>query len=335
MIRYLAGRFRARGAVRVGIGDDAAVFAGEGRYDWVVTTDLMIEGIHFHHRYAPARALGWKALARSLSDIAAMGAEPCAALVALAVPRSTPTAWVKEFFAGLDQLARRYRVQLAGGDLSVAPQVVADVQALGQVAKGRAVLRSGARPGDVVFVSGTLGLATTWLEIMRRRVISLEEVAIRASRAHHLPQPRVELGRALVRRRVATAMIDVSDGLSTDLHHICEASGVGARVFAEQIPAVELPAPLARRLSTTGLELALNGGEDYELLFTLPRARAARLPKKLAGVKLTQIGEITRDRRMWLVDERGRARLLAPRGWDPFRRTRWSLIVEAGRVPSW
>lgn len=323
LIRALQQRFPAGGGVRVGIGDDAAVLAGDARREWVVTTDLLIEGVHFldlrtpqHGQGASARAVGWKALARSLSDIAAMGARPLYALVALAVPAVTPTRWVDEFFAGVKGLAQRHRVRLAGGDLSSAPQIVADVQVLGTVEKGHALLRRGARPGDILFVSGTLGVSQLGLLALRhRRAAGLA----RAVRAHCYPQPRLGLAQALGRRGGVSALIDLSDGLSTDLAHLCEASRVGARIFADRIPAVRLPRELARRWDTNSLALALHGGEDYELLFTLPQARAARLPKRLAGVKLTAIGEITR-RGLLLVDAGGRARRLAPRGWDHFRR---------------
>lgn len=320
IIRHLQKEFPAGGGVHVGIGDDAAVLAGEGRSDWVVTTDLLVEGVHFLSEAVPPCAIGWKALARSLSDCAAMGAEPRYALVALAFPPHTPTKWVKEFFAGFGQLARRYRVRLAGGDLSSGARIVADVQVIGQVPRGRALLRSGARPSDRLFVSGTLGLAGLGHAILRRRVVALEDVAIRAYRVHSLPEPRLLLASALRRRGVVRSMIDISDGLSTDLNHICEASGVGARIYREKIPAVDLPAPLARRLRTSALNLALNAGEDYELLFTVSRAGARRLPRKLAGVPLTPIGEITRERRVVLVDPDGHERRLPPRGWDHFRK---------------
>ena len=303
----------------MGIGDDAAVLAGAGRRDWVVTTDLMIEGDHFLPG-APARAVGWKALARSLSDVAAMGAHPRYALVALAVPRATPSRWVRTFFAGMAVLARRHGVKLAGGDLSSAPQIVVDVQVLGEVSQGRAVLRRGASAGELLFVSGTLGLSQLGLLALRRGRVRRTPLLRRALRAHRYPTARLALGEALVRRARVSAMIDVSDGLSTDLAHLCQASGVGARVLAERIPAVELPADLVRRFRANALELALNGGEDYELLFTVPNRQAARLPKRLAGVKLTPIGEITRGRRITLVDSRGREQPLQSRGWDPFRR---------------
>ena len=317
VIRALRRRFPAGGGVRVGIGDDAAVLAPTraGR-DWVVTTDWLIEGVHFRRDTHPARAVGWKALARSLSDLAAMAAEPRYALVALAVPPATAPRWVDGFFAWVKALAARHGVKLVGGDLSSAPQIAVDVQALGEVERGRAVERRGARPGDQIFVSGTLGLSHLGLVALRRgRAAAFR----RAVRFHLYPEPRVRLARAL-RRRGVTAMIDTSDGLSTDLAHICESSRVGARLWKEKIPAVRLTPAEEKRLGVTAWELAVNGGEDYELLFTLPKRRAARLPKKLAGVKLAAIGEITRERRLVAVDSAGRARPLAVRGWDHFRR---------------
>lgn len=320
IIRFLAGRFRAGGAVRVGIGDDAAVLAGDARRDWVLTTDLLVEDVHFIRRWQPPRAVGWKALARSLSDVAAMGARPVAALVALAMPADTPNAWVKDFFRGIDILARRFDVRVIGGDLSSAPLVVADVQVLGEVEKGRAVLRSGARPGDLIFASGTLGLSQLGLLHLRTGGTSAQPLLKRALRAHFYPWPRVALARALQRYR-PSALIDLSDGLSTDLHHLCEASRVGACLFAARLPTVGLSAPLARRVHTTSMELALNGGEDYQLLFTLPRSGRRPLPKAVEGTKLTAIGEITRDPRVVLVDSAGRAERLPPRGWDHFRRS--------------
>jgi thiamine-monophosphate kinase len=250
-----------------------------------------------------------------------MGARPVAALVALALPADTPAAWVKEFFRGIEVLARRFEVRVIGGDLSSAEQIVADVQVLGEVEKGRALRRSGARPGDLLFVSGTLGLSHVGLLCLRHRVASVRPLVKRAVRAHFYPEPQVKVARAL-QRYWPSALMDLSDGLSTDLNRLCEASGVGAKIYAERIPAVELPPRLARRLCTTGLELALHGGEDYGLLFTIPKSRAARLPRILAGTRLTSIGEISRARALELVDGSGRRRPLRPHGWDHFRRKR-------------
>jgi len=320
LIRELQRRVRRGRGVRVGIGDDAAVLVGTGRRDWVVTTDLMIENVHFLRQAQTARAVGYRALARALSDIAAMAAVPRYALVALAVPPALDTGWVREFFSGLLAVARRYKVALAGGDLSAAERIVADVQVLGVVEKGQAVERRGAQPGEQVFVSGELGASRLGLEVIRAGMSSLSPALKRAVRAHLYPQPRLRLARALHRRFPLTAMIDISDGLSTDLDHLCQASGVGAVLFASRLPAVRVPAAAARRLGVSGLELALHGGEDYELLFTLPAPAAARVPWRLAGVKLHHIGHIVRGRKIMLVDEQGRPQRLFPGGWDHFAR---------------
>jgi len=318
VIRELQRRFPTGPGVRVGIGDDAAVLQGDRERDWVVTTDMLIEDVHFLRRAQPAAAVGWKALARSLSDMAAMAARPRFALVALAAPPALAPTWVRECFAGIGRLARRFGVIVIGGDLSSAPQIVIDVQVLGEVRTGAAVLRRGARPGDVLFVSGTLGLAGLGRGCIQEGVARTSSLLKRAVRAHFLPEPRLALAQRLARRG-ATAMIDLSDGLSTDVSHVCAASRTGALVYAARIPAVEISALLQRRLRTSGLELGLTAGEDYELLFTLPKKQAARLPKKLAGVKLTSIGEITRKRDVVLIDPNGGGQPLQPRGWEHFR----------------
>lgn len=315
-VRRRAGRSRS---VRVGIGDDAAVLAGDARQDWVVTTDLMIEDVHFLRQVQPPRAVGHKAVARSLSDMAAMAAVPRYALIALAVPPELPTQWVKEFFAGALALARRHRVVLAGGDLARSGRIIVDVPILGKVEKGKAIRRKGAQPGDVVFVSGELGRARLGLAVLRARVGEEDAVVRAAVRAHFYPQPRLALARAL-RRYPVTAMIDVSDGLSSDLHHLCAASRVGARLEAPRIPAMRISSRLAQQLGVSALELALHGGEDYELLFTVPARAAGRLPRRLAGVRLHRIGEILRGHAMVLVDGEGRKRPLVARGWDHFAR---------------
>lgn len=319
IINYLKRRAGRGRGVRVGIGDDAAVVEADPARDWVVTTDLMIEDVHFLRQAQPPRAVGHKALARSLSDIAAMAAEPRYALISLALPPGLATRWLKEFFAGALGLARRHRVALAGGDLSRSGRIIADVQVLGTVETGKAIRRHGARAGDAIFVSGALGLARLGLAVLRARLRETEAVLRRAVRAHFYPEPRLQLARAL-RRFPLTALIDVSDGLSTDLHHLCAASHVGARVEAARIPLAPLPLRVAERLRVAPLELALDGGEDYELLFTLPEAAARWLPRRLAGVPLHRIGSIVRGREVILVGAEGRKKPLAPRGWDHFGR---------------
>ncbi len=325
-VRRLKRRFPAGGAVRTGIGDDAAVIRMPGEKDWVITTDQMVEGAHFLRRRQPARSVGWKALARSLSDIAAMRAKPRYALVALTVPARLDPCWIEQFYSGLGALAKRFKVQVIGGDFATGPTVAADVQVIGEVERGRALLRSGARPGQVIYVTGTLGLSALGEELTRRPTLSrtlrglAKAVAAKAQRAHFYPEARVVLARKLP--RTASALMDLSDGLSLDLHRLCEASRVGARLFRDKIPCFALPSKLEGRLKTSALDLALHGGEDYELLFTAPRS--ARIPKNIAGIAVTRIGETTKSRSILLCDSEGdrKGTKLTPGGWDHFVRAK-------------
>lgn len=204
---------------------------------------------------------------------------------------------------------------LAGGDTTRSDQILIQVTVIGEVRRGRAVLRSGARPGDLLFVSGRLGEA----ELGLRRLLGAEKISRRDPRLrkHLYPEPRLELGAWLAGKRLATAMIDLSDGLSSDLARLCAASGVGASIEKGRLPLPSLNGALAAE--DAGLELALHGGDDYELLFTVSRGNLSRLPRDHQGVRLTQIGEITRQQTLQLVGPEGRAKPLKPGGWDPFR----------------
>lgn len=296
-----------------GIGDDCAVLKASAALDLLVTTDFSLEGIHFRRDWHSAESVGRRCLTRGLSDIASMGGTPTAAFLSLAVPRNLSQRWVTGFLRGLLKLANRYHVTLAGGDTAESPKrILADIMVLGNVPKGRAILRSGARPGDRVFVSGELGGAAAVIARLRSgigRAVSARRYAL-----HFDPQPRIELGKALLRDRIATSMIDISDGLSTDLAHICEESRVGAEIIAASIPRARVGRPQRE----VGLEFALHGGEDYELLFTVRGAK--RVPRKLAGVVLTEIGRVTSGRGILLRDVNGKPRKLAPRGWEHFRK---------------
>jgi len=289
-----------RGVV-VGIGDDCAILGVKPGHEVLVTTDFSLEGVHFRRDWLPARDIGRRCLVRGLSDIAAMGGQPTAAFLSLAVPRSTKQVWIDDFFEGLLELAKTYKVRLAGGDLAEsAGGVLADIAVVGQAPKGQALLRSGAKPGDGIYVSVALGRAIE-IEWFRRR-------RRRRGRTKYIlwHDPRIELGIAL--RKIASACIDVSDGLSTDLSHICEESGVGAVIQQEAIPLV----------GGSRLELALHGGQDYELLFTSAKA----VPEKIAGLKVTLIGEIVRGKKMELLDAAGKKRELPVSGWEHFREGR-------------
>jgi thiamine-monophosphate kinase len=304
--------------LRVGIGDDAAVLRPSGGAEWVVTTDAFLEGVHFLRTIHPPKAVGYKALARATSDVAAMGARARFFFLTLGLPDACAGAWLDDFLDGLARAARRFGLILAGGDTTKYPGVVASLTVLGEVDRGKAILRSGARPGDLLCVSGTLGEAELGLRLVQRK-LSKQKPWTRLLKKHYYPEPRLALGDWLASRQYATSMIDTSDGLSTDLGHICKASGVGAVVWAEKVPVVRLPAEL-RRLGIDPLDLALNGGEDYELLFTVPKKFSSRLPRKVAGVPVTIIGEITRQKKVMLLGPHEIRTPLQPRGWDPFRK---------------
>jgi thiamine-monophosphate kinase len=298
----LAGR-----GVVLGPGDDAAVLRPAAGEDLVVTVDAVVEGVHFDGRSTPAD-VGWKALAVNLSDLAAMGARPVAALVALGLPRGTPAARVRGVARGLGACARRFGTAVVGGNVTRADVLSLTVTVLGAVAEDRALLRDGARPGDVVAVTGTLGDAA--LGLARGAAPAL-------ARRQRRPTPRLEAGLALA--GLVRAAIDVSDGLVQDLGHLCRASGVGARIGV-----VDLPLSAAYRRAASRLAdpyaAALAGGEDYELVVAVAPASlpAARKAAAQAGVVLSPIGRFVRGRGVRVVGIHGED-LAAPAGHDHLR----------------
>ena len=314
-------------SLRLGIGDDCALLRPRPGEELAVTTDLSIAGRHFRLDWHPPESVGHRALARGLSDLAAMGARPVAAFLSLGLPRELTVAsgrrraWVERFFDGLLALAAIHQLPLAGGDLSESPIAVADIVLAGALPRGKALLRSGARPGHLLYVTGALGGAAAALARLAGR---LNPAKARSGRAqppripkkleallapHLYPRPRIAQGLWLVRHGTASAAIDLRDGLSTDLAHLCEESGVAAEIDAALLP-VHPAATLAQ---------ALHGGEDYELLFAAPPT--ARPPGKIAGVPLTQIGRILAARSgkpaVALLTPQG-PQPLEPRGWEHF-----------------
>jgi thiamine-monophosphate kinase len=241
-----------------------------------------------------------------LSDIAAMGAQPLACFLSLGLPSHLPQSWVDNFLQGLEQLAHRFRVPLAGGDISSAPKITADIVVAGQVPRDKAILRSGARPGDRIYITGELGASAAVL----KRLYAGEQIRASRSSRHFYPEPRVEVGQRLARVGLVTAMIDISDGLSVDLGHICRESGVSARIRASALPVAK----------AAGLELALHGGEDYELLFTAPAK--ASIPNRVAGVDISGIGVIEPSKNyrsaIQIIDDNGKTRSLTAQGWQHF-----------------
>jgi thiamine-monophosphate kinase len=311
--------------VILGVGDDAALVA-TGPGATVLTADLLVEGVHFEMDTTSPRDLGHKAVAVNVSDVAAMGGSPRYGLVSLVLTRHVDLAWVMELFGGMRAAADGYALSLVGGDLSRGERVVLAVTVVGEVWERGAVLRSGARPGDRIVVTGSLGGAAGGLLLSQ----CSPAVVARASHAgwgHELlvalarPEARVGEGQTLAQAG-ATAMLDLSDGLTKDLARICAESGVGARIRLDAVPAAAELAELARALpGQDPLALALSGGEDYELLATLPpdavEPAAASLRERF-GCALTEIGEIVDGSGMVSVASDGSERALRPAGWDHF-----------------
>jgi len=294
-----------------GIGDDCAVLRRLPRQDSLVTTDLTLEGIHFRRDWHSPEAVGYRCLVRGLSDIAAMGGEPVAAFLSLALPRDLPQGWVGRFLRSMVDLGAKYGVGLAGGDTAESPRgILADIIVVGAVPKGKAILRSDARAGERIYVTGELGGSAAAVARMRKKPKG--KLNPRHFPRHFFPEPRLEVGRVLREQGLASAMIDTSDGLSTDLAHICEESGVGAELWASAIPRASVGKP-SREVD---LHFALHGGEDYELIFTAPRGK--RVPNRIAGVPVTHIGQITKGRKIFLRNESGVGYELQPKGWEHF-----------------
>jgi thiamine-monophosphate kinase len=304
-IRRIAGQGPA---VVTGIGDDAAVLRLPPNFDLLVTTDFSIENVHFRREWHQPDVVGWRCLTRGLSDIAAMGGQPQAVFLSLAVDGKVPQNWVDKFLKGLLALAKEFHVPLAGGDLAqAAGGIQADIVVIGAVPKGAAVLRSGARPGDQIYVTGAIGGSALALA----RLIDSQPLGVERS-PHFRPWARVAAGQWLRKKQIPSAMIDISDGLSTDLDHICQESRVGAEIETEAIPRARW-GKAGKQL--VDLKYALHGGDDYELLFTSSRA----VPSEVEGVPITRIGRITSSAGMKLIDRNGKKKSLRPAGWEHSR----------------
>ena len=325
------------GLVR-GIGDDAAVFKSFAGSDVVVSTDLLVEDVDFQRHTTQPDLLGHKALAVSLSDIAAMGARPRWALLSVGVPEGIwNSGFMDDFYSGFFQLAKRYDVALVGGDVSrTGAKIVIDSIVLGESAKAGSVFRSGAEPGDQIFVTGYLGDAAAGLRLIERGARLHQRTTTDPSSTdqdgdrdpHSLdylllrqlqPEPRVGWGLLIGEQQLATAMIDISDGLSSDLNHLCTESEVGAVIDSAAIPIDPLVTELTGRRALDPLMLALHGGEDFELLFTVNPTNVSRLPRRVDGVPVTRIGEVEAAADGVRVLEGSRTWILEPGGWQHFK----------------
>lgn len=310
--------------VIVGIGDDVAVLAGDADVYRLATIDAQVETIHFLSDVISPYDLGRRALAINLSDIAAMGGTPRFALVSLVLPNHTQVDWIETVYRGLRAEADRYGVTVVGGNMARAPaHIVIDICVLGRVKKEHLLLRSGARPGDTVLVTGQLGDAAAGLRLVQDRLDVSEEQRDRLLSRLFTPTPRLPEAAVITRAGHATAMLDVSDGLSSDVGHICERSGVGVRIWAERVPISEAVQHVAEQIGEYAWDLALAGGEDFELCFTAPANAVDALVQAMeagTGTPVTVVGEILpADEGRRLVRPDSEEVPLESAGWQHFR----------------
>jgi len=309
----------------VGIGDDCAVFRAGGGFDLLLTTDMLVENVHFQREKIPPRMLGRKAIAVNLSDIAACGGAPKHAVVALAAPPDVNVEYLDSLSAGIRGCAHEYGVNILGGDTTSSPQgLVISVAMTGEVATGRVVLRSGAHADDWVCLTGPVGDSAAGLDLLLHHP-ELEQTFPDLVTAHRDPRPHVREGRAIGESGMATAMIDVSDGIAGDLGHICRASGLGATVEWSRVPLAPSFREYVAETRGDKRSLALSGGEDYVLLVTVNPAQGDSLTDILyrsCGTRLVRIGTMTAGSEIQLVLPDGSIQSLTSTGWDHFRRTR-------------
>ena len=303
----------------VGIGDDAAVVEPERNRLAVLSVDALVDGVHFDRAFTPPAAIGHRALAANLSDLAAMGAEPRLALLSLALPGAFPVADFDAMIDGLTALAARHRLHVAGGNLTRSPgPLVIDVTVMGTVKRRRALLRGGARPGDELYVSGTIGAAAAGLQMLRAG-LEIGTSMARVTGRYLYPEPRVRLGSMLGRNRAASACMDLSDGLGDAVRQIAEASGVGAVIAAGELPIDQDARRWFESRGADAVHEAITGGDDYELLAAVrPRTRSRLAAARRHGaVPLTHIGTCTADRALVLRHAGGDRPM--PRGYTHFR----------------
>ncbi|HYP29773.1 MAG TPA: thiamine-phosphate kinase [Blastocatellia bacterium] len=330
IISKIRERARPGERVAVGIGDDAAVISCEGPSDLLACCDLMIEGVHFRLDWMPPDAIGRKALAVTLSDVAAMGGVPKFAMVSIALPRASSSELASEVMRGVIEVSEASGVSLVGGDTSGSPGALfIDTSVIGECATGRAVTRAGAKPGDRIFVTGSLGASMLGLGLLQsgHRLDqfmkddageSADNMIMRALLRHLSPAPRLKEGRLIGEAHIASAMIDISDGLSGDLSHILEESRCGAIIKADAVPVSECVKTLAAAgMKIEPLNLALHGGEEYELLFTVSQEKSDRLIElsKDFDEPITMIGEIVEHPGLYL-DRDGQLEVLTPSGYE-------------------
>lgn len=309
----------------VGIGDDAAVIRLNDHRALLVTCDIQVEDQHFRMKNISPYQLGRRAMAVNLSDIAAMGGQPAFALVSLGFPGSLPLNDFEELFKGMSDQLSEYSAIIIGGNLSnIESKMVIDVMLMGEVSPSRVLTRSGAKPGNRIFVTGSLGASGAGFNILEKFGPNYPDEFHAIVQKHLQPVPRIAIGQQIAQSGFATAMIDISDGLASDLYHICTMSGVGAEIYRNRIPLPEQMKKIESLTRTSALDLALHSGEDYELLFTVGYDTPDSLIDTIAknsNVSITEIGRILpKQSGYFLSDTKNRYVPLQPAGWDHFKR---------------
>ena len=325
---------RTHGGDRLSIGDDAAAFPIGDNKLCLVTTDISIEDVHFDLRYFSLFQAGWKSMTANLSDIAAMGGTPTYGFVSLGVPSSYTGENIEELYQGITGIADKYKTEIIGGDTSSADKLIISITLLGEVSVEGIIPRSGAQRNEAICVTGDLGKSEAGMKVLRefkmRKKMSKALPAFlknedweEVTRAHLEPIPRFAELKAVLEHARPNAMIDISDGLSRDLSHLCQESQKGADIYLQRIP-VHLDAEKIARLSSMDpIELALHSGEEFELLFTLPRENAAKICKEVrmaTGTEVTIIGEIKpKTDGINVIGSDGQKRPMKVKGWDHFK----------------
>ena len=314
LIDRITNKFRKyKGDVYKGIGDDCAVIKSNKDKCLLYTCDSLVSGIHFSEKYSSPYQIGRKVTAVNISDIAAMGGKPSHFLVSLFLPEGTTEKFIDELYKGLTEEGNLYDIDIIGGNIAKSNQFIIDLFLVGEVPCQNLLLRSGAKVGDLVLITGNLGDSAAGLELLQNPKLNIPERDKKRLIFRHLtPTPRIKEGMIIAESKKATSMIDISDGLSSDLLHICEASQVGVKLFTDKIPVSD----------SVKIDLALNGGEDYELCFTMPAKYASGFSHKLekeTATKVTIVGKIIPQiQGRWLINGAGKKFPLIAKGWDHF-----------------
>ncbi|HEY5038502.1 MAG TPA: thiamine-phosphate kinase [bacterium] len=309
-------------SVVLGIGDDAALFKPTLNHELIFTTDMLVEGRHFDFKFITPWQLGAKTMAVNVSDCAAMGAKPTVAVVSLGVPKSFPLTDLEAFYDGMKSWGESYGAQIVGGDTVGSDHFIVNIALIGEVETGRALKRGGAKTGEALIVTGTLGDSAAGLYALQHPSAKGKETASLLIKRHLAPVPRFNVGRVLSTKKLASSAIDVSDGLSSEIHHLCEESGVGAEIHEEALPLSTSLLHYCEENGLNPLDFALHGGEDYELLFTVPLTKISEVIQKVpveTGVPLKSIGRmVPKTKGITFISKDGKRIPLEAKGYDHF-----------------